>query len=116
MIAAGLWAAAASGAAAAAPGPTMQLGAGALPPKGYVDFCKRQPWDCGSAPQEVLARAEQADAERAALFAAATTVALGAIPGADPAALLAPALAATQASPGKAWATAPTPLESTIAR
>jgi predicted transglutaminase-like cysteine proteinase len=47
----------------------MTLGASALPPRAYVDFCERQPWDCGANPRQVLARAAQADAERAQLLA-----------------------------------------------
>lgn len=48
---------------------TMPLGASALPPKGYVEFCERRPQDCGANTVLVLAAARQADAERAELMA-----------------------------------------------
>jgi predicted transglutaminase-like cysteine proteinase len=114
-FAAGLWAAAFAGSAAAQPGPTMALGAAALAPEGYVSFCQRQPWDCGASPQEVLARADQAAAERAALFAAASAVTLGTLPGGMPGSVLTPAIATAQAGARQA-AAASAPMQATVER
>jgi predicted transglutaminase-like cysteine proteinase len=49
----------------------MVLGASALPPPGYVSFCKRQPEDCGADVGDVLRGARRAEAERAELLAMA---------------------------------------------
>ncbi|CAN7384971.1 transglutaminase-like cysteine peptidase [Phenylobacterium sp. LjRoot219] len=64
----------------------MPLGASAMPPAEYLDFCQRQPGDCGAAPQTVLAGVAKAKAERAALLAAATPTALAALASNPPAA------------------------------
>lgn len=108
-LAASVWMAAATSAAAAQPAPAMPLGSMAMPPEGYVAFCERQPWDCGAEPQMVLARAEQAEAERTALFAAANAVALNTLGVGQPAAALAPALASAQAGVSAALTRAPAP-------
>jgi predicted transglutaminase-like cysteine proteinase len=54
-LAAGLWLTATAALAAPQPGPFMELGGSALPPVGYLDFCQRQPWDCGADPRQVVA-------------------------------------------------------------
>lgn len=65
--AAGLWICAS--AAAAAPQPAfLPTGQVALPPRGFVEFCGRQPEDCGPSPALVLAGVRQADADRRALL------------------------------------------------
>jgi predicted transglutaminase-like cysteine proteinase len=62
----------------------MPLGAQALAPKAYVDFCQRRPSECGEDVAEVLVRARSATAERALLmgpppqWAAAPPASLGA--------------------------------------
>lgn len=43
----------------------------ALPPAGFVDFCGRQPQDCGADAEQVLAGVRQAEADRKALLAPA---------------------------------------------
>lgn len=99
-LAAGLWLTASAAMAAPQPGSQMELGPSALPPVGYVDFCKRQPWDCGVEPQLVLARVRQAETERAALYAAASPASLRALAASAPAAVRdeAPAPAPARAS------------------
>jgi predicted transglutaminase-like cysteine proteinase len=47
----------------------MPLGAGALPPVGYVAFCERKPQDCGGDIASVISGARRADADRAELTA-----------------------------------------------
>src|SRR5689334_3466638 len=49
--------------------PAMPLGQPALPPTAFLDFCRRQPADCGADPAEVLRQTAQAQAELMALFA-----------------------------------------------
>lgn len=88
MLGAGLWLTASAALAAPQPGQVMKLGASALPPKGYVAFCKRRPQDCGEDPTRVLEQAARAEAERRALSAMAAA-AQDALAGA-PAALSAP--------------------------
>jgi predicted transglutaminase-like cysteine proteinase len=70
----------------------MQLGASAMPPQAYVAFCQRQPWECGDQPGRVLARAAQADAERAALFAQASPAMLTSLVQSPPASVSTTAL------------------------
>lgn len=91
-LAAGLWFTAQAAVAAPHPAPAMPLGATALPPAGYLDFCRRRAWDCGASQQEVRADVVKIEAIMAG-NAPATQVALAAT---QPAAL-SPALAATPA-------------------
>jgi predicted transglutaminase-like cysteine proteinase len=49
------------------------LGSPAIPPRGYVAFCKRQPRDCGDSRSAVLGGARQADSEFAELMRSADT-------------------------------------------
>lgn len=97
-LAAGLWLTAAAAQAAPQPTAAMPLGGGAMPPAEYLDFCQRQPWDCGAAPQAVLAGVAKAKADRAALIAIATPTALAALTVSAPAATPASA-AALKAQP-----------------
>jgi predicted transglutaminase-like cysteine proteinase len=72
IVGAGLWASATTALAAPQIAPAMPLGGSALPPAPYMDFCQRQPWDCGAAPEAVLAGVTKAKADRLALFAVAS--------------------------------------------
>jgi len=85
-------------AAAAAPQSAASLPVGqvALPPTAFIDFCRRQPQDCGDDAAEVLAGVRQAEAERRALLIPAVDQAVTASVGraADVAARV-PALALT---------------------
>ena len=65
----GLWLWAGAAIAASPQMPAMPLGSIALPPAGFIDFCTRQPEDCGADPAQVLTAARRADAERQALLA-----------------------------------------------
>jgi len=47
----------------------MKFGQSALPPKAYLDFCRREPADCGPDNAQVLRDVAKAQAERAALLA-----------------------------------------------
>lgn len=49
----------------------MPLGGSALPPPAFLQFCHRQPADCGADPQAVLRQVDKAELERAALLAMA---------------------------------------------
>jgi predicted transglutaminase-like cysteine proteinase len=50
---------------------TMALGRSALPPVAFLQFCRRQPADCGADPEAVLRQVDEAEAERASLLAMA---------------------------------------------
>jgi len=50
--------------------PAMRLGQPALAPAGYLEFCRRQPSDCGADPARVLAEVSRAEADRASLLGA----------------------------------------------
>jgi predicted transglutaminase-like cysteine proteinase len=75
---------------AAQASPSMSLGGPAMPPQPYVDFCERQPLDCGSDAAAVLAGAAQAQAQRAELLGQPVKVAQTAAVAAAPAALAGP--------------------------
>lgn len=49
----------------------LPAGQVALPPAGFVDFCGRQPQDCGPDADQVLAGVRQAEADRRALLSPA---------------------------------------------
>jgi len=71
----------------------LPAGQVALPPAGFVDFCGRQPEDCGADAEQVLAGVRQAQADRRALLSPAlfqpATASVGA---ATPAVALVPTL------------------------
>ena len=86
-IAAGaaLWAAGAATPASAAPAASntaMQLGERAAAPRGYLDFCRRQPADCGPDAAAVLSQVDQAQVEGLALTAVASAAAASISPAA----------------------------------
>lgn len=85
-LAAGLWMTASAAQADGQPATAMPLGAAAMAPVEYLDFCQRQPLDCGAATETVLAGVAKARAERAALIAIRSPAALAALRAAPPAA------------------------------
>ncbi len=66
--AAGLWICASAAAAAPQAPAFLPAGSTALPPVGFVDFCARQPQDCGPDAARVLDGVRLARTERAALL------------------------------------------------
>ncbi|MDB5476354.1 MAG: hypothetical protein JWP49_1865 [Phenylobacterium sp.] len=50
----------------------MKFGQSALPPKAYLEFCRREPADCGPDAAQVLREVAKAEAERSALLAMMT--------------------------------------------
>lgn len=70
----------------------LPIGQVALPPAGFVDFCGRQPQDCGDDAQAVLAGVRQADADRLALLSPPVQSATASVGAAADAAALPPAL------------------------
>jgi len=74
---------AAAACAAPPPAPPMPLGVAAQPPAGFVEFCGRQPQDCGADPAAVRVRVSELAAQTGwrARFAAARAPAPGALGG-----------------------------------
>ena len=85
-LAAGLWMTASAAQAGSQPATAMPLGGSAMPPVEYLDFCERQPGDCGAAADVVLAGVAKAKADRAALLAIGNPTALAALAASPPAA------------------------------
>lgn len=73
----------------------LPIGQVALPPAGFVDFCGRQPQDCGEDAQVVLAGVRQADADRRALLSPPVQPATASVGAAADTAALIPALTLT---------------------
>lgn len=101
-LAAGLWLTASAAQAGGRPATEMPLGGSAMPPAEYLDFCRRQPGDCGAATEIVLAGVAKARAERAALLAVRNPTALATLAASPPAATPASAAVQTPAAPAPA--------------
>jgi predicted transglutaminase-like cysteine proteinase len=65
-----------SAAGAAQAAPRMTMGMQAMAPAAYMDFCQRQPQDCGADAGQIVAGVQRTEAERAELTSQPTKIAI----------------------------------------